>query len=119
MHWYTGALKRYSEFGGRAHRTEFWMFTLISFLLFMAAAIIDAMTTGWLLVVVYSLATLVPTLAIGARRLHDTGRSGWWQLVYIVPFGFLVLLVFWVMDSQPGTNAHGPNPKGAVPQPAT
>ncbi|BDP42173.1 hypothetical protein DAETH_21420 [Deinococcus aetherius] len=62
---------------------------------------------------VYGLATFLPTLAVNIRRLHDTGRSGWWYLIAFVPLvGGIVLLIFAVMDSQPGTNKWGPNPKG-------
>ena len=63
----------------------------------------------------YMLAVLLPSLAVGARRLHDTDRSGWWLLIGLVPIiGAIVLLVFMVQDSQPGENQHGPNPKSAV-----
>ena len=58
------------------------------------------------------LAVFIPYLAVGVRRLHDTGRSGWWMLIYFVPFiGAIVLLVFFVQDSQDGYNQYGPNPK--------
>jgi uncharacterized membrane protein YhaH (DUF805 family) len=60
----------------------------------------------------YSLAVLVPSIAVAVRRLHDTGRSGWWLLIAFVPLiGGLVLLVFYVQDSQPGSNPFGANPK--------
>ncbi|MEF2278572.1 DUF805 domain-containing protein [Deinococcus sp. YIM 134068] len=65
------------------------------------------------LTVVYGLAVLLPSLAVGVRRLHDTGRPGWWLLIGLVPFvGGIVLLIFYVLDSQPGSNTWGPNPKG-------
>ena len=60
----------------------------------------------------YALAVLLPSLAVGARRLHDTGRSGWWLLIGLIPcIGFIVLIVFLVQDSQAGDNQYGPNPK--------
>lgn len=63
----------------------------------------------------YMLAVLVPGIAVGVRRLHDTGRSGWWLLIALVPLlGAIVLLVFLVQDSQPGENQYGPNPKPAA-----
>ena len=63
---------------------------------------------------ILQLALLVPTLAVGARRLHDTGRSGWWLLIGLIPIvGWIILLVFLVQDSHPA-NQHGPNPKAAV-----
>ncbi len=64
---------------------------------------------------IYSLAVIIPTLALSVRRLHDTDRSGWWILIGLVPLiGSIVLLVFYVMDSTPGQNRFGPNPKGAT-----
>ena len=64
---------------------------------------------------VFSLATLIPTLAVSVRRLHDTGRSGWWLLLSLIPLiGAIVLLVFFVQDSAAGDNAHGPNPKAVA-----
>ncbi len=63
---------------------------------------------------VYYLAVFLPSLAVAVRRLHDTGRSGWWFLIILVPFvGWIVLLVFMVLDSQPGSNEYGENPKVA------
>ncbi|MNZ89121.1 Inner membrane protein YhaI [compost metagenome] len=60
----------------------------------------------------YSLAILLPSLALVVRRLHDTGRSGWWVLIGFIPLiGFIVLLVFMCTDSDPDTNQYGPNPK--------
>jgi uncharacterized membrane protein YhaH (DUF805 family) len=61
----------------------------------------------------YGLAVFIPSLAVGVRRLHDTGRSGWWLLISLVPIiGIIVLIVFLVQDSQNGTNQYGENPKG-------
>ena len=63
----------------------------------------------------FVLATLIPTIAVLVRRLHDTDRSGWWVLINFIPLiGSLVLLVFAVLDSQPGANRFGPNPKGVM-----
>lgn len=60
----------------------------------------------------FCLAVLIPSIAVGVRRLHDTGRTGWWLLIGFIPLiGAIVLIVFFVLDSQPGTNAYGPNPK--------
>ncbi|MHB9077753.1 MAG: DUF805 domain-containing protein [Pirellulaceae bacterium] len=64
---------------------------------------------------VYSLAMLVPGIAVSIRRLHDTNGSGLWLLILFVPLvGALVLLLFLVQDSQPGSNQYGPNPKGVA-----
>ena len=68
---------------------------------------------------IYSLALLIPGLSAGARRLHDTGRSGWWQLLWLVPIiGWLVLIVFLAQDSHEGENDYGPNPKELAAEPA-
>jgi uncharacterized membrane protein YhaH (DUF805 family) len=65
---------------------------------------------------IYALGVLVPDITVSVRRLHDTSRCGWWLLLVLVPvIGPLVLLVFMVLDSQPGENAYGPNPKDAGP----
>ena len=64
---------------------------------------------------ILNLVTILPLLGVGARRLHDTGRSGWWWWILLVPLiGAIVLLVFMVLDSQPGDNEYGPNPKAAA-----
>jgi uncharacterized membrane protein YhaH (DUF805 family) len=63
----------------------------------------------------YALAVLIPSIAVGVRRLHDTNRSGWWLLISLIPcLGFIVLLVFMVQDSQAGDNQYGPNPKATA-----
>lgn len=114
MDWYVGVMKKYVEFTGRARRKEYWMFFLINILIAMAIGVLDAILGLGLLGGIYALAVLLPSLAVTVRRLHDTGRTGWWILIGLVPLiGFIVILVFMVLDSQPGDNAYGPNPKGA------
>jgi len=67
---------------------------------------------GWILYLVLLIGTIVPDLAVGVRRLHDTSRSGWWLLIALVPFvGGIILLVFMCLDSTPGPNDYGPSPK--------
>jgi uncharacterized membrane protein YhaH (DUF805 family) len=115
MDWYVKVLKQYVDFGGRARRKEYWMFVLISFLIAIAIGIVDAMIGWGVLGFVYALAVLLPSIAVTVRRLHDTGRTGWWILIALVPFiGWIILLVFMVLDGQPGDNAYGPNPKAAA-----
>jgi uncharacterized membrane protein YhaH (DUF805 family) len=106
-------LGQYANFSGRARRSEFWWFYLANFLASIVAAIIDsAVVGGPLFQWIVTLALLVPGLAVGARRLHDTGRSGWWQLIAFVPLvGIIVLIVFWAQDGHPGSNQHGASPK--------
>ena len=121
MNWYLDVLKKYADFGGRARRKEYWMFALFNLLIYIAILIFSAILgsidnslalIGSLLLVVYGLAIFVPSLAVAVRRLHDTGRSGWWFLIAFVPFvGGIILLVFTVQDSAPGENLYGKNPK--------
>lgn len=118
MSWYIKVLKQYADFNGRARRQEYWMFVLFNFIIAMVLGLAEAMVRDIpmggtsLLSSLYSLAVLLPSLAVGARRLHDTGRSGWWLLIGLLPcIGWIVLLVFAVQDSQPGQNLYGSNPK--------
>ncbi|HIJ79433.1 MAG: DUF805 domain-containing protein [Desulfobulbaceae bacterium] len=113
MNWYLEVLKKYTVFNGRAHREEYWMFTLCNMLIAFALNFIEGLVGGpGALAAIYSLAVMLPSIAVGIRRLHDTGRSGWWLLVALVPLlGTIVLIVFMVQDSKPGDNQYGPNPK--------
>ena len=122
MSWYLEVLKKYAVFGGRARRKEYWFFVLFNTLIVVALTIIDAMLGSFsarsgtgILASLYSLAVLVPSIAVGVRRLHDTSRSGWWILIGLIPLiGAVVLLVFMVLDSAPGENIYGASPKPAV-----
>jgi uncharacterized membrane protein YhaH (DUF805 family) len=120
MNWYLDVVKnKYAVFTGRAQRQEFWYFILFYFLIYFALSVIDQVTGAFdeetgtgLFSGLYMLAMLVPSLAVGARRLHDIGRSGWWQLLMLIPIiGGLILIFFFVQDSQPDDNQYGPNPK--------
>jgi len=112
MNWYLKVLKKYAIFSGRARRKEYWMFMLFNFIIGFALGIVEVSS---ILVSLYSLAVLLPGMAVAVRRLHDTGRSGWWLLIGIVPIiGALVLLVFMVQDSQSDDNQYGPNPKAVA-----
>ena len=113
MNWYIEVLKKYAVFDGRAHRTEYWMFVLLNVIITIILGLIDRLFGLWnVLSGVYGLAVLIPGIAVGIRRLHDTDRSGWWLLISLVPvIGTIVLIVFMVQDSQPDTNQYVPNPK--------
>lgn len=111
---YISCWKKFADFSGRSRRLEYWTFFLANFVAAIVLGIIDGMVLGYpVLGGIYALAAIIPGIAVSIRRLHDTGRSGWWFLIILVPFiGGLVLLVFMFLDSQPGTNQYGPNPKG-------
>jgi len=119
MNWYIEVLKKYAVFSGRARRKEYWFFVLFNVLISIVLGFIDGLIgtynpeTGFgILSGVYTLAIILPSIAVGVRRLHDTGRSGWWLLVSFVPvIGALVLLYFLVQDSKAGDNQYGPWPK--------
>ena len=122
MSWYLEALKKYAVFSGRARRMEYWYFVLFNLIVAFVLALIDTLlgtTTGvssfGLLSGIYSLAVLIPTLAVLVRRLHDIDRSGWWILINLIPLvGTIVLLVFALMPGTPGSNQYGPDPKQAT-----
>jgi len=105
---------KFAHFRGRARRPEFWYFVLFNFLVGLALNIVDGTIFGWgndvaVFNPLYSLAVLVPSLAAGARRLHDTGRSGWWQLIGLIPIaGIIVLIVFWARRGESRPNQYGP-----------
>ncbi|MEV6330584.1 DUF805 domain-containing protein [Streptomyces sp. NPDC051909] len=112
MNWYLEVLKKYATFSGRARRKEFWMFYLFNFIAITVLSIIDAALDIRILSGLYLLAIIIPYLAVAVRRLHDTGRSGWWLLISFVPLvGAIVLIVFWATDGEQQVNGHGPNPK--------
>ena len=123
MNWFVDALQKYAVFSGRAQRSEYWYFFLFYFLLAVAAAILDGLVESFnqrtglgFFSGILALGLLLPSLAVGVRRLHDIDRSGWWLLIAVIPLvGAIVLLVFTVKDSQPGPNRFGPNPKDAFP----
>ncbi|RYB90471.1 DUF805 domain-containing protein [Nocardioides oleivorans] len=121
-------LNKYADFNGRARRSEYWWFVLFGLIVSIIASILDNVlgtdfgSGNGLIGTIASLALLVPNLAVGARRLHDTGRSGWLQLLWIIPIiGWIILIVWFASDSKPGDNQYGPNPKtgaaGGYPPP--
>jgi uncharacterized membrane protein YhaH (DUF805 family) len=115
MDYFIKALQKYADFTGRARRKEYWMFFLFYLLFYVGFVMIDFMFGVEMFSLIYSLALLVPSISIAARRLHDTGRSGWWQLIVLIPLiGAIVLIVFLAQDSHEA-NDYGANPKSATP----
>jgi uncharacterized membrane protein YhaH (DUF805 family) len=113
MEWYLKVIKNYVGFEGRARRKEYWMFFLISFIINIVLLILENVgNLPSVLSGLYSLAILLPSLAVTVRRLHDTGRSAWWLLIGLIPLiGAIILIVFTCQDSQESDNQYGPNPK--------
>ena len=123
---YKAVLNKYADFTGRARRSEYWYFVLANILIYFVLAFIGGFIGGasgsetaavlsMIPVGIFALAILVPSIAVAVRRLHDAGKSGWWLLISLIPFGGIVLIVFYCLDSEPGANKWGPNPKtGAV-----
>lgn len=110
------------NFAGRARRAEYWWFVLYNFILLVATSIIGMLLTfafdtpfiGMILYAIVALLTVVQTISLAIRRLHDTGRSGWWLLISLIPLGGIVLLVFLANDSLPTENQWGASPKYVV-----
>ncbi|WP_429025223.1 DUF805 domain-containing protein [Aeromonas veronii] len=133
MNWYISVLKQYAVFSGRARRTEYWMFLLCNVIVMQLLGMVDKLIGGdkEFISGIYSLAVLLPSLAVAVRRLHDTDRSGWWLLLVLVPIigilvptigtlvpiiGTLVLIYFMVCNGQQGPNRFGDDPKAAPSQ---
>jgi len=119
MKWFVIVLKKYAEFSGRSRRAEYWYYVLFYVLILVGLSIIDSATGMFdaergvgVLSSLFALGTLIPTIAVTVRRLHDTDRSGWWILLELVPvIGGIVVLVFTCLDGTPRSNKYGPNPK--------
>ncbi|WP_425641795.1 DUF805 domain-containing protein [Marinomonas gallaica] len=108
-------LQNYKNFEGRSRRKEFWVFQFCTFLITLPFSIVGGIIGLSLLGLIVSLIFLVPNVAVCIRRLHDTGRSGWFLLLTFIPvIGALVLLYFFLQDSQSETNDFGVSPKVAM-----
>lgn len=114
MNYFIQALKQFADFKGRARRKEYWMFYLFYIVIYIILSMVDMALGTFILTSVFAIALLIPSISIAARRLHDTGRTGWWQLILFVPLiGFIVMLIFLVQDSH-DDNQYGPNPKAVA-----
>jgi len=128
MNYYLKVLRNYAVFSGRARRSEYWYFVLFNFIFSIVAAIIDhligtdftlntvngpfVLPYGYIYLL-YALFIIIPSLAVGVRRLHDVGKSGWFMFISLIPIvGAIWLLVLFFTDSVPGANEYGLNPKG-------
>ena len=123
MKYFIYCLKNYFKFSGRATRSEYWYFVLFGLLLSLAAMLIDFSIETYyieegigIFSSIYTLAILIPSLAVTVRRLHDTNRSAWWLLISLIPIiGTIVLIVFYCQDSKED-NKYGVNPKKIILQ---
>ena len=115
MNWYLAVLKNYVGFDGRARRQEYWMFSLVSLVIdvvLYSLLLISHSTIFSILIFLYGLAIFLPSLAVFVRRMHDTGRSGWWFFLGLIPLvGAIILLVWLATDGNQGPNRYGPDPK--------
>ena len=127
MKWYLKCLNQYADFSGRARRTEYWMFTLFNMIFTLLTLFIGALLGTALfgasgtvigsmgLYVLYLIAIFIPGLSVFVRRLHDTENSGWMFFISLIPLiGSIWVFVLLIMDSKPGENKWGPNPKGII-----
>jgi len=92
---------KYGNFKGRASKSEFWWWMLFAFLASLVLGLISPRLSS-----LFSLATLLPSLAVSARRLHDIGRSGWWQLIALIPLVGLIVLIYWYVQDAEENNPY-------------
>lgn len=116
MNWYLKVINQYFDFSSRARRKEYWMFTLFSLIITWSLAILDATFEMYIFSIIgsiYYLLVFIPSLAVMLRRLHDSGNSGWFLFLLLLPIiGWIWLLVLLCLESEPKTNKWGENPKG-------
>jgi len=118
---YTGVLKKWNVFSGRARRREYWMFALMNFIIFVILGVVGGIlgqiwgplaTLISVVSALLSLVLIIPNFAVGIRRLHDTNRSGWLFLLALIPLiGVIILLVFFIQEGTSGGNKYGSDPK--------
>ena len=118
MGWYLRVLRNYVGFRGRARRKEYWMFILVNIIFTFVLGLLDKML-GWqraggegILTTIYGILVFLPWWAVQFRRLHDTDRSAWWVLLFLIPFiGWLIIIIFNCQPGTPGENRFGSDPK--------
>ena len=114
-YWKKVVLENYANFEGRARRAELWWYVLAGVCISIVFNILAAIASFFVVLsLIYGLAVLIPGLAVGCRRLHDLGKSGWWLLLGLIPIvGAIILIVWFATDAPPGPNQYGPSPKYA------
>lgn len=115
LNWYMQVLSNYAGFSGRARRAEYWNFFLVNLIVAVVLEFVLGLLHLQLVAYLYSLAVLIPSIAVGVRRMHDTNRSGWWLLIALIPFaGWLAVLILLALEGTPGANQYGPDPKATI-----
>lgn len=120
--WKKVYINNYANFSGRARRSEYWYSFLVHMLMLVFVVLLYGIFEftvldkfSLLIAMIYVLLSVLPTIAVSVRRLHDTGRSGWWYLLGVIPIinyiGGIVLLVFYCIEGDRGSNEYGPDPK--------
>lgn len=116
MEWMLLPFKRYADFSGRSRRKEYWMFFLLIIAAYFVIAIVGSIlgeTAMSVLLLIFALGVIVPSLAVQVRRFHDQDKSGWFVLLGFIPLvGGLIVLVFMCLEGTNGPNQYGPDPKG-------
>ena len=117
MNEFMTVVKNYVGFTGRAGRKEYWMFFLVYVLIYIALMVLSSMAPkiGGIILVIFALGLLLPSIAVGVRRLHDTDHSGWWMLISIIPLAGLYLLYLLIIEGTPGSNRFGEPAVAALP----
>ena len=115
MNWFIKCMRNYATFSGRAHRAEYWCFTLFFLLFYYVVILLTSLSVGkeheLTAALLYQAAFLIPCIAVTVRRLHDTNRTGWWWLIAFLPPLSLLLLYYLIIEGSNGYNRYGPNPE--------
>jgi len=109
----SSGFKNLTNFSGRASRSEFWWYALVSFIIYIVLVVIlqNVLGSQGTAIIISQLIFALLLIAAGARRLHDTGKSGWLELLWLIPcVGPIILIIFWAQAGQPGDNQHGSAP---------
>jgi uncharacterized membrane protein YhaH (DUF805 family) len=114
---FLAVINKYKVAEGRARRREFWMFVLLNFIVGIVFSILGIIPIvnifTWLASTLFAIAIFIPQLMVGVRRLHDTNKTAWFMLLLIIPIvGWIILIVFWALEGNSGSNNYGPDPKG-------
>ena len=116
LHWFIDPLKNhYADFEGRVTRQTYWMFSLFTLLIILVLDFIGSFTDVEYISDIFSLAIFLPSIGLGARRLHDIGMSGWMQAIGLIPIlGWIVIIYFLAKQGETGPNVYGNDPRAVA-----